>query len=280
MLRICLPIGSATMRLRAAAIWDWLIFLLNGLLFILVGLQLRPVWQELADHTAPLLIRDAVLVLMTVVLVRFVWVFASAYVSRWVIPGLAARDPNPGWRFLTVLAWAGLRGADTLAAALAIPYSTASGAPFPDRALIIFLAFAVILATLAGQGLSLPPLIRRLGLAGDDSAEEQEEALAWRAATAAAQARIDALAQQAAAPAEVLDELRRYYAHRAGLAARDAVGQQTAAEHVVHHDRLRRDLLAAERQAVRQLRDQDAIGDEVRQRLEHIFDQEESRAER
>ena len=118
------------------------------------------------------------MIVLAVVVLRIVWVFPATYLPRWLIPSIRARDPSPPWRYPAFVAWNGMRGAVTIAAALLIPLTTDAGAPFPGRDLIVFFAFAVVLATLVVQGLSLPVVIRALGLEEDDGGAEAEEALA------------------------------------------------------------------------------------------------------
>src|SRR5207247_5024610 len=142
-------------------------FLLNARLFGLVGLQLRPILDSLSGTSTGTLIADAVIVTAAVMVTRFVWVFPATYVPRFLFSSVRARDPYPPWQYPAFISWAGLRGAVTLAAALSLPLTTRSGAPFPERSLLIYLAFCVILATLVINGLSLPLVIRLLGLEDD-----------------------------------------------------------------------------------------------------------------
>lgn len=155
---------SSSSRLEGRAVWDVVVFLLNGLAFILIGLQLPEVVRGLGGYSAADLVRSGVLVSLTVVLVRIVWVFPATYLPRLLDRRLRERDPYPAPGSVAVIAWAGMRGVVSLAAALSLPLTTEGGAPFPERSLILFLTFCVILTTLVLQGLSLPPLIRLLGL--------------------------------------------------------------------------------------------------------------------
>jgi len=166
-------ISSGT-RLQGYATWELITFLLNGLIFILIGLQLDSVVEGLDEYTAGQIISYAVLVSLTVILVRVIWVFPATYAPRWAIRRIRERDPSPPWRSVSVIAWTGMRGVISLAAALALPFQAAAGVPFPDRNLIIFLTFCVILATLVVQGLSLPVLIRTLGLEDDHIGDKEE----------------------------------------------------------------------------------------------------------
>jgi monovalent cation/hydrogen antiporter len=273
-------IEDAPTRLQARAVWDIFVFGLNGLLFILVGVQLRPVWDALQGqgYEVRQVLAGAAAICLTVILVRIAWVFLIAAGPRWL--GVRRHAPLTGvnWRELVIIGWAGLRGGDTLAAALSVPLLTTSGAHFPARAEIIFLAFTVILVTLVGQGLTLPVLIRRLGLA-DDESEEREERLARRAAAAAALDRLDSLEDEALIPAELVESLRRRYAHQADLLTLDEDPGKSAADHIALHERLQREVLAAQREELLRLRDEGEISDQVLRRVERELDLEEARLE-
>ena len=155
---------SSNTRLQANAVWNVLVFLLNGLLFLLIGLQLRSILAAIAGHSLLTLLWQALLIGLAVIAVRLAWVFPAASLPRLVSARLRARDPYPGWRSVAIVAWIGMRGGLSLAAALALPLTLTSGVLFPQRDLVIFFTFAVILLTLVGQGLSLSPVIRLLGL--------------------------------------------------------------------------------------------------------------------
>lgn len=265
-------IEDAPTRLQARAVWDTFVFGLNGLLFILVGVQLRPIWDALQGYELEQVIVAAIAVSLTVIVTRIVWVFFSAAVGR-----QGALPHGMNWGEVAIVAWAGLRGADTLAAALAVPLVTASGEPFPARAEILFLAFVVIVVTLVGQGLTLPWLIRRLHVASDES-EAQEERLARRATVAAALGRLDALAQQESSAGKLAEALRQRYAHQADLLDDAAESGQTSS-HVALHERLQREVLAAQQAEVVRLRDEGEISDQVMRRVQRDLDLEQLRVE-
>ena len=162
----CRWVFSHELYVEAKAVWEMVEFLLNGLVFILIGLQLPVVFEALSDkHTLGDLVLHAAMISAVVIAARMVWMFPGAYVPRWwdrVWTGDG--DPYPPWQSVVVMGWAGMRGVVSLAAALAVPHD-AGGGPFPDRDQIQVLTFGVIFATLVGQGLTLPPLIRWLGVA-------------------------------------------------------------------------------------------------------------------
>ena len=157
---------SPDSRLLGDSMWEITTFVLNALLFVLLGLQLPSILDALQGEAAGTLLWWAAVVSVTVIVARIVWVFPATYLPRWLSARVRARDPVSAVAVPRRISWMGLRGAVSLAAALSIPAVTSSGAPFPDRDLVIFLAFSVIIATLVVQGLSLPAVIRLLGPRG------------------------------------------------------------------------------------------------------------------
>jgi Na+/H+ antiporter len=268
---------SSTTRLEANAVWNVLVFVLNGLLFLLIGLQLRHLLDTLGDRTLAAVIGEAALTSLAVIVLRLAWVFPAAYLPQWLFPRLRARDPYPGWRNVLIVAWTGLRGGISLAAALAVPLSIQAGQPFPERDLLIALTFGVILVTLVGQGLSLIPLIRWLGVPAE-GAQERERQLAREAAAHAAVARLQELADQEWVPERRLMDLRARYEEKARHAAEHLDGNLPPhEEETAPSRRLQREVLQAERAAVIGLRDQGKIDDEVLREMERELDLEEQR---
>src|SRR5262249_7835746 len=171
-----------------------LTFLLNVLLFGLIGLQLRPILDGLGGTSGWSLLRDSLAIVLAAIVIRIVWVFAMTYLPRWI--GLR-ESPAPPWTRAAFVSWNGMRGAVTIAAALLVPLHTDAGAPLPGRDLIVFFAFVVVLATLLVQGLSLPAVIRALRLEEDDGGADEEEARARVRAAEAALARLGQLESDA-----------------------------------------------------------------------------------
>ncbi len=167
-------IVSARYRLQASAFWEMVVFLLNGFVFITIGLQLPGILRALHAASLLSLIRDAILVSGAVILVRITWVVPATYLPRLFSKKLRARYPIPPWQHVTLVAWCGMRGVVSLAAAFALPFALSNGRAFPGRDYILFLTFCVILATLVLQGLTLPILIRKLGVRGDGATDEEE----------------------------------------------------------------------------------------------------------
>ena len=211
-------------RLQDMALWRVATFVLESVAFALIGLQLRPVLQDLGHRNPAILAAEAGVVLGAVILARIAWVFPSIYVPRWLVPRIRVQDPAPRWQATFVLSWAGLRGVISLAAAAALP------AGVPQRNLLVFLTFTTVLGTLLVQGLTLPRLIHRLGVrAGPDEerADVAAQAAAQQAASEAGLRRLDELATEdpAAAPAEVVDRLRRLAGIPPGGGAGAAAGR-------------------------------------------------------
>src|SRR5881409_4303446 len=230
--------------------WDGVVFALEGLIFIITGLALRPILGSLSGPFARHLGWGAVLVSVTVIVARVVWVFPATYLPRWLSRRLRQRDPSPPWQFPAVVAWAGLRGGESLVLAAAVPTLTAAGTPFPGRDLIIAITFAVILVTLLGQGFTLAPLLRRLGVRETGEEEEREEIAARLRASEAALARLEQLASEPWMHAGALSHTRDRYRLRTRHLRGHAEGEleDPIEAKSIAHLRLARELLAAERQ--------------------------------
>ena len=269
---------SVQTRLDGAALWQILTFVVNALLFGLVGLQLHHILNALSSRTAAELVGDAALVGGAVILIRIVWIFPLSYVP-WRLWGRSdRREAAPPWQRPAVVSWMGLRGAVTLAAALAVPLTTDSGDPFPDRPLIIYLAFAAIAATLVFQGLTLPFVIRALGVEADDLGEREESKARIHAADAAL-ARLEELADEDWVRPDTAERLRRQMDfRRSRFAARFSEEDDGAIEEQSQaYQRLLRELLNAERAAVVALRREGRINDDVMQRVTRDLDLEDAR---
>jgi CPA1 family monovalent cation:H+ antiporter len=265
------------MRLQGVAIWEVLTFLLNAMLFLLVGFQMPNVIDNISGHSAGELIAWGLLISGVVIGVRLIWGFTTVYVIRALDRRPSQRSRRAGWRQRMVVGWAGMRGSVSLAAALALPLHTDSGAPFPARDLIIFLAFAVILTTLVGQGLTLGPLIHRLGVR-DDGAEDREEVAARVRLAEAAIARTEELDGEEWVRSDTLERVRGLYDYRRRRfgAQEDGDGDEYE-ERSGSYIRLMYELFDAQREALISLRNGGEISDEVRRRVERELDLEESR---
>ncbi|MGH9034022.1 MAG: cation:proton antiporter, partial [Acidimicrobiia bacterium] len=253
-------------------------FLLNALLFALIGLQLPAIIDALSGTSPGTLVRHAVVVTAAVIGARILWIFAATYLPR-MLPRHAREGAlSPPWQEATVLTWSGMRGAVSLAAALALPLATDAGTPFPNRDLIVFLTFAVILGTLVLQGLTLPSLIDAVGLE-DDRLAEKEEAKARIHAAEAALARLEELLEEEWVLEDTADRLRGLYNfRRERFRSRfGAESDRTIEDRSSNYQRLRHELLAAERRAILELRRSGRIDDAVMRRVERDLDLEDAR---
>ncbi|MHB1244754.1 MAG: cation:proton antiporter domain-containing protein, partial [Gaiellaceae bacterium] len=267
-------------RLMGESAWEIVTFTLNAVLFILIGLQLPGILDELGAYSAWELLWWAVAVTLTVVAARGLWVYPAAWLPRRLVPGLRERDPMPSAATLALISWSGMRGGVSLAAALAIPLATDAGDPFPGRDLILFLTFAVILGTLVGQGLTLPAVIRLLRLEDEGEDDAREEAQARIHAASAALLRLEELAGEDWVRPDTAARIRGSYGFRRDrFAARLDGGDGSIEARSLDFQRLRRELLEAERAAVQELRRTGEISDDVARRVERDLDLEDARLE-
>jgi monovalent cation/hydrogen antiporter len=275
-------VASPQTRLQGFAMWEMLIFLLNATLFILIGLQLPMIVDGLQNRGAGEVIGYSALICATVIAVRFAWTFTAPYVVRALDRRPQQRARRVGWRMRVVAAWAGIRGAVSLAAALALPLETDAGAPLPDRDLILFITFAVIFVTLVGQGLTLPALIRRLGVVEDGAEEEAEELRARLVASRAALERIDELAAEDWVRDDTAERLRALYEFRQRrfkVRAGKIEDDDGIEDRSLNYQRLLHELYTVQRHALVELRNGGTISNEVMHRIERELDLEESRLE-
>src|SRR5215213_7761794 len=271
---------DASTRLQALAFWGVLVFLLEALLFVLVGQQLPSILGDIEEYSVWVVHLYAALVYAAVVLVRFAWFFTTPYFHPVFDRLLHSRYLRAPWQERLVMSWSGMRGAVSLAAALAVPLSTDAGDPFPGRDLIVFLTFSVILATLVLQGLTLGPLIAALRFEGDGQTGKLAELRARLDAARAALHELEQLRDDGRVSPESQERMREYYEgsiqrYTAGLQA-GGTTEEYAKSSGDWRD-WRRELLAAEREAILSLRDEGEISPEVMRRIERDLDLQESR---
>jgi monovalent cation/hydrogen antiporter len=216
-----------------------------------------------------------------VIVVRILWVFPATYLPRLLFKSLRQRDPYPSWRNVAVVAWTGMRGVVSLAAALALPFTLDNGRPFPGRELILFLTFVVILVTLVFQGLTLPLLIKWLKVK-EDSSDEQEEREARLKANQAALSRLNDLAMSEHVDEATLDRMRAEYEDRIAQLEQPGNGGGSPGGGLFssHYERLAREALKQERRTIIELRNQRIINDEVLRRIQRDLDLAETRLDR
>ncbi len=272
-----LLISSAT-RLQGIFFWDLVIYLIEGLLFLLTGFQMRLLYEKSKAFPLDDILFATALVSVIIIVARFAWVYPATYLPRVLSKRLRERDPSPPWQWVFILSFAGLRGVVSLAAALALPFTLASGDAFPERDLILFVSFGVIFITLVGLGLSLPSVVRWLGVAQAGRAEHvaahASEIVARREALDVALKSLDTLTEKRGLSDEVTRLLRARHETRANQLpdslnpdAYDVSAAGTA---------LTRELIAAERKFIHMLLRDGKITDEVRRRIERDLDLEEA----
>jgi len=267
---------SGRMRLQALPVWDMVVFILNGVLFMLIGLELPQVIHALPPSSTLQVAKLALLVVSAVVLVRFVWMFGASYLPRLLSRTLRHEATAP-WQHTALIAWTGMRGADSLAGALAIPFALPNGESFPGRNLILLLTFCVIFGTLVLQGLTLSPLIGWLRVV-DDRVTEKEERLARLKANEAALARLDAMESLNRTRPEVVERLRSEYVDRIGqLRSRDPRREGLSGLYSPDFEELAREALQIERNTVIQLRNDESISDQALRRIQRDIDLAEAR---
>jgi CPA1 family monovalent cation:H+ antiporter len=275
-------VATPESRMQADAMWSILSFLLNATLFILIGLQLPTIVDGLAGVPAGEVARDAAAVCAAVIGTRMVWSNVITALIRLIDRRPSQLARRASWRARLVGNWAGMRGAVSLAAALALPLQTDAGDPLPGRELIQFVTFSLILVTVVGQGLTLPWLIRRLGVVEDPVEEEREEVTARLAIASAALARVDALAAEDWTREDTIDRVRRLYEFRRRrfkVRAGKLEDEDGIEERSQRYQRLMHEVYAAQRAALVELRDRRAISSDVLRRVEREIDLEESRLE-
>jgi Na+/H+ antiporter len=271
---------TAASRLVTDSVWKVIEFLLQGVVFLLIGLQLREVLSGLQGYDVTMVVMAALAVTAAAVGARFAWMFPAAYGTR--LLARSHEDATPqSWREPVVISWAGMRGVVSLAAAFALPLTVRSGAPFPQRDLLLFLTFVVIGVTLVGQGVTMPALIRRLRLAGPDpTTDALQEASAQHQAARAALDRLEAMLEEERVPPGVAERLRERAEGRT-LAAWERLGSPTTGSEGIPtpsaaYRRLRREMLHAEREVLVRLRDAGRLDDEVQRRIQRELDLEEA----
>lgn len=267
---------SSFTRLESQAVWRMVTYIITGLIFLLTGLQLPVVLEALQNYPPLTLAGYALSVISTVIVIRIVYTYIFAYLPRFLFKPLRDRDPYPGWRNVFIIAWSGMRGAISLAAALALPVTTLSGEAFPGRDLIIFLTFSVILGTLVFQGLTLPLVIRLLKVK-DDSCYQCDELEARMRATRGALEKLEHLIAKSDMPhhPDSIEAVRHHY--QARLEHYDSLPSLEALTTTPCHDRNRLHLkiLDAERETLINLRNKGEIKEEILHAIQHDLDLQE-----
>jgi len=264
-------------RLQGIFFWDLIVYLIEGLVFLVTGLQARMLFEQTQRFELHDLMVATAWTTLIVIVARFIWVFPATYVPRWVSSWLARRDPPPPWQTVFFIAFTGMRGVDSLAVALAIPYALANGQPFPHRDLILFVTFGVIIVTLIGQGPMLPAVMRWLRLTDlgeiEREKEMENELLARVAALDEVDKQLEKFIDERGLSDEIADHMRTRSRSRKQVLPKDlddALAQTRLTAGV------KKDLIDAEREFIFQLLRDGKITDEARRRIEYELDLEEA----
>ena len=263
-------------RIQAVAVWETLIFLVNGIIFILIGLQLPLILANIQEHSlAQVIIYGGIISLATIV-VRLIWIYPGAYLPRWMNKRIRKNEVRPSFGAVTVVGWSGMRGVVSLAAALALPLTVGEGVPFPNRDLIIFLTFCVIFATLVLQGLTLPTLIRWFKITDDNSIEKEHDHTARLKIASSVIEHIESN-YSLSLSAAVLDQIKTKYEIRIHRLTRNVNETKLSEEQIQEFLKIQHDLIRRERDEIRKMKRERRISEEVLRRIEHELDLEESR---
>ena len=269
---------TARTRLQAYAFWETITFLLNGFVFIIIGLQLPRILHEWNRESLTGVFLSAIVICATVILVRFAWVIPATYLSRLLRGERQARDRTPRWQYVVIVGWAGMRGVVSLAAAFALPLALPTSQPFPGRNYILFFAFSVILVTLVLQGLTLPVLIKKLGVPRD-AETDQEERLARLEANKAALEWIEATRGQSTFSPDAVDRLHAEYDERIEQLEHCADNPDDCRGEIAtpQYQRLQHQALRVERKTIIRLRNEQVINDDALRRIQRDLDLAEAR---
>ena len=271
---LLIPSGT---RLQGIFFWDLIVYLIEGLVFLVTGLQTRTLIEQTHAFSIRELIVATAWTTLIAIVARFLWVFPAIYIPRWLSTRLRKRDPSPPWQAPFFLAFTGMRGVDLLAVALAIPFTILSGDPFPHRDLILFVTFGVIIFTLVGQGVMLPYVVQWLGLSRLAKKEHKDEIKAELRARKAALKQVERRLEKAIRdhdlPAEAIAHLRTRHQSRVQILPTNLT---EGLDHMRQTAKVKAELIGAEREFIYQLLRDGKITDEARRRIEYELDLEEA----
>jgi len=264
-------------RLQATAVWDTMIFILNGVIFILIGLQLPIILNHITSDSIGTLFLYGAVVSLAAVVARIIWVFPGTYLPRWFSKSIREREPDTNVRSVSIIAWSGMRGIVSLAAALGLPLMVSETKAFPNRDLIIFLTFCVIFVTLVLQGMTLRRLIHWLGVKSDDRYVKEEEKTRVQLAASV----IEHIEENYALGLNdvVLNQIKSKYEIRIQRIRKIESEQHMTAEQISELHRIQYELINRERELILSLRKAEKVSDEVMRKIEYELDLEEARLE-
>jgi Na+/H+ antiporter len=268
-------IFSQQTRLQANGTWNTVIFLLNGTIFIFIGLQLPQIVINLGEYRFLSVLKYGAIISLAAIVGRLIWVYPATYLPRMFSRRIRETEPFPAVKMVTIVAWSGMRGVVSLAAALALPLTIAGSTPFPNRDLIIFLTFCVILATLVLQGLTLRPMINWFGIKPDEKEYREEEEARLRLASSI----IEHIEENYSLSLsdEVLNQIKSKYEIRIQRLRKGPGNKKMDEETINEFHRIQQELLDKERNLILQLRAEAKISDEAMRRIEYELDLEETR---
>ena len=275
-------IFSYSSRLQGQSVWNVVVFLLNGVVFILIGLQLPGIVRGLGQYSLHAAILYGVIISLVTIFIRIAWVFPGAYLPRMCSKRIRLREPNPGSKTIFVVGWSGMRGVVSLASALAIPMMLTDTTAFPHRNMILFITFTVILFTLVLQGLTLPYIIRKLDITVKENEEEQRLAIRLRLATAA----LEYIKTGYSKEAESIDAFNRLKARYermvdiAGKRLEKEEGEDMSPDFLPRYRQLLIELVSIQRQELFQMRRDNEYSEEFLRNKEFELDLEEARFRR
>ena len=269
-------------RLQSQSVWNVMVFLLNGVVFILIGLQLPGIVRGLGEYSLLSAILYGVVISLVTIIIRIAWVYPGAYLPRMCSKKIREKEANPGWKLVFIIGWSGMRGVVSLASALAVPFTLTNGASFPHRNLILFITFVVILFTLVLQGLSLPFLIRILKIEVQENHDEQKLSIRLRLANAA----LDYIETEYAHEAMSIDafsRLKERYERMieiTGKKLEKEEGKELAPSFLPRYRQLLLELVKIQRQELAQMRRDNLFSEEMLRNKEFELDLEEARFRR
>lgn len=269
-------------RLQSQSVWNVLVFLLNGVVFILIGLQLPGIVRGLGEYSLHAAIRYGIAISVVTILVRLAWVYPSAYLPRLLSKRIRKREPNPGWKPVLLIGWTGMRGVVSLASALAIPLTLSNGNAFPHRNMILFITFCVILSTLVLQGLTLPLIIRWLKIEIKDNEEEERLAIRLRLANIVLE-HITSHYPDESRTIEAFSRLKARYERMVAITdgqLKKVGGDGETPAFLPRYRVLLLELVGVQRQEVSRMRRDNEYADELLRNKENELDLEEARFRR
>lgn len=270
-------------RLQSQSVWNVLIFLFNGVVFILIGLQMPDVVRGLGEYSLHAAVRYGIAISLLTILVRIAWVYPGAYLPRLLSKRIRTREPNPGWRVIFLTGWSGMRGVVSLAAALAVPMVLPGGDAFPHRNMILFITFCVILSTLVLQGLTLPLIIGRLKIEVKENKEEERLAIRLHLANTVLEY-IDTRYPEESGAIEAFARLKARYERMASITRKQLKREESedggAPGFLPQYRRLLLELVNIQRQELSRMRRENEYSEEILRNKETELDLEEARFRR